>query len=107
MPQKSPEESAPPSVSEPAPVGRPGDAKPTPRDASVPPAPASGRAEGSPGGSFGRWKPTIYWYTPIAMVLAAGALLGVLFLIFRRMAREAEARNWGPPEDGAGDGDRG
>lgn len=48
----------------------------------------------SGGGAFGQWKPTVYWYTPILMVLAAGALLLALTLIIRRMSRAAERRDW-------------
>jgi len=48
----------------------------------------------SPSGSFGRWKPTIYWYTPILIVLAAAVLLGTLTWIIRRLARSAERKSW-------------
>ena len=37
-----------------------------------------------PTNSFGRWKPTIYWYTPILMVLAAVVLVGGLMALIRK-----------------------
>lgn len=48
----------------------------------------------SGGSAFGQWKPTIYWYTPILMLLAAGALAFVLTKIIRRIGRASERRNW-------------
>jgi hypothetical protein len=54
----------------------------------------SGPVTTSGGSAFGQWKPTIYWYTPILMLLAAGALVYVLTKIIRRMGRASERRNW-------------
>ncbi|MFP6632091.1 MAG: hypothetical protein VCD16_05620 [Planctomycetota bacterium] len=47
-----------------------------------------------PTNSFGRWKPTIYWYTPILMVLAAVVLVGGLMALIRKLARSFEKENW-------------
>ena len=47
-----------------------------------------------PTNSFGRWKPTIYWYTPILMVLAAVVLVGGLMALIRKLARSFEKKNW-------------
>ena len=47
-----------------------------------------------PSNSFGRWKPTIYWYTPILMVLAAVVLLGGLTALIRKLARKFEKEKW-------------
>jgi hypothetical protein len=49
---------------------------------------------GARSGQFGRWKPTIYWYTPILMVLAAALLIGLLTVVIRRLGRAAEKRYW-------------
>ena len=50
--------------------------------------------EPKPTNSFGRWKPTIYWYTPILMVLAAVVLVGGLMALIRKLARSFEKENW-------------
>ena len=47
-----------------------------------------------PTNSFGRWKPTIYWYTPILMVFAAVVLVGGLTALIRKLARRFEKENW-------------
>ncbi|MEC7775238.1 MAG: hypothetical protein VYC32_03995 [Planctomycetota bacterium] len=47
-----------------------------------------------PTNSFGRWKPTIYWYTPILMVLAAVVLVGGLTALIRKLARRFEKEKW-------------
>jgi len=47
-----------------------------------------------PTSSFGRWKPTIYWHTPIFMVLAAAVLLAGLSVLVRRLARKFEKEGW-------------
>ncbi len=44
--------------------------------------------------SFGRWKPTIYWHTPILMVLAAVVLVGGLTALIRKLARRFEKESW-------------
>ena len=44
--------------------------------------------------SFGRWKPTIHWYTPILMVLAAAVLLAGLSVLIRKFARKFEKERW-------------
>ena len=47
-----------------------------------------------PTNSFGRWKPTIDWYTLPLMVLAAVVLVGGLTALVRRLARRFEKENW-------------
>lgn len=47
-----------------------------------------------PTNSFGRWKPTIYWHTPILMVLAAAVLMGGLTVLIRKLARRFERERW-------------
>ena len=47
-----------------------------------------------PTSSFGRWKPTIYWHTPIFMVLAAAVLLAGLSVLIRKLARKFEKEGW-------------
>ena len=47
-----------------------------------------------PTSSFGRWKPTIYWHTPIFMVLAAAVLLAGLSVLVRKLARKFEKEGW-------------
>ncbi len=47
-----------------------------------------------PSKHMGRFKPTIYWYTPILMILAFGALITVLTLVILRLGRAAERKNW-------------
>ena len=47
-----------------------------------------------PTSSFGRWKPTIYWHTPILMVLAAAVLLAGLSVFIRKLARKFEKEGW-------------
>jgi hypothetical protein len=54
----------------------------------------SAESRGASGG-FGRWKPTIYWYTPILLLLTGLGVLGLLFIIVRRFARDAEEKAWG------------
>ena len=44
--------------------------------------------------SFGRWKPTIHWHTPILMVLAAVVLVGGLTALIRKLARRFEKESW-------------
>lgn len=47
-----------------------------------------------PTSSFGRWKPTIYWHTPLLMILAAVVLVGGLAVLLRKLARKFEKENW-------------
>lgn len=47
-----------------------------------------------PTSSFGRWKPTIYWHTPILMVLAAAVLLAGISMLVRKLARKFEKEAW-------------
>ena len=44
--------------------------------------------------SLGRWKPTIYWHTPILMVRAAVVLVGGLTALIRKLARRFEKESW-------------
>ena len=46
------------------------------------------------GQSLERFKPTIFWYTPILMILSAAVLMGVLSWVIRRFGRASEERNW-------------
>ena len=48
----------------------------------------------NPTSSYGRWKPTIYWYTPILMVLETVVLVGGLTAFIRRLARRFEKESW-------------
>lgn len=47
-----------------------------------------------PTNSFGRWKPTISWYDPILMVLAAVVLVGGLTALIRKLSRKFEKERW-------------
>jgi len=66
-------------------------------DDATEPAPSgagSGQPVRLPYKRHGRFKPTIYWYTPFLIVGGAALLILLLYVVIRKVARAAEDKNW-------------